>query len=106
MRLAEFFNQLVEEGGLADAATGEGAPSTTVPKARLAEGWPLLDAMKEVGLSKSKGDARRLVRGGGAYVNGERVEDEGRTLTEADIQDDHILLRSGKKSYHRIDVSP
>ena len=82
----------------------EGAPSSECPVSQLEEGWSLLDAMVETGLAQSKGAARRLVRGGGAYVNGERVSDEMRALTKDDVQEGRILLRSGKKAYHRLDV--
>jgi len=82
----------------------KGAPSSPCPASRLDKGWPLLDAMVETGLAQSKGAARRLVRGGGAYVNEERVLDELRILSRDDVEEGRILLRSGKKAFHRVDV--
>ncbi len=50
-------------------------PSKELPRSRLAgEGLPLIDALVESGLSKSKGDARRTIQQGGAYVNNRRIE--------------------------------
>ena len=88
----------------AGGAGGEGAPSSSVSRDRLSPGWSLVDALTETHLAKSKSDARRLIRGGGAYVNGERVSDEARSLNSADVREGRILLRAGKKSFHRIDV--
>jgi len=85
-------------------ASGEGVPSSDCSVAMLDQGWLLLDAMVETALVSSKGAARRLIQGGGAYVNGEKVVDELRKLTRKDLRDGYILLRSGKKAYHRLKV--
>jgi tyrosyl-tRNA synthetase len=74
--------------------------SKELPRARLNEGLPLIDALVESGLSKSKGDARRTIQQGGAYVNNRRVGDLEAKLTPADLASETVLvLRSGKKSY-------
>ena len=80
----------------------EGVPTTAVPASRLKEGIPLPVIMAEVGLSKSRGEARRLIRQGGAYVNGKRITDETYRVSEADLTDKGIFLRAGKKRYHRL----
>ena len=55
------------------------------------------------GLSKSKGDARRTVGEGGAYLNNERVADPDLVPTEADLLGGSwLVLRRGKK--HRAGV--
>ena len=54
----------------------------------------------ETGLAKSKGEARRTVEQGGAYVNNRRVEGIDTQLTTADLASETVLvLRSGKKKY-------
>ena len=91
----------------ARAAFGGGAdlsamPTTAVDGARLAAGIGVLDLFVECGLSASKGAARRLVQQGGAYVNDAVVTDEVRKLAALDLQDGAIMLRAGKKKYHRV----
>lgn len=78
-------------------------PSTAVPMARLSEGINLIDLMAESGLSKSKGEARRMVKGGGAYVNNQGVSGIDAVLTRDNLASESvIILRSGKKNYHLI----
>jgi tyrosyl-tRNA synthetase len=75
-------------------------PSSELPMARLSEGLPMIDAFVEAGLSKSKGDARRTIQQGGAYVNNARREDVATTLGTDDLASESMLvLRSGKKKY-------
>jgi len=75
-------------------------PSVTLPVSRLKEGIPIVDALVEAGLSKSKGEARRTVDQGGAYVNNQRVESIEKTLTTSDLASETVIvLRSGKKKY-------
>ena len=75
-------------------------PSSELPWTRLSEGLPMIDAFVEVGLSKSKGDARRTIQQGGAYVNNIRREDVATTLGPDDLASESMLvLRSGKKKY-------
>ena len=59
-----------------------------------------LDDLVESGLSKSKGDARRTISQGGAYINNRRVEGVETTLTAANLASETtLILRSGKKNY-------
>ena len=76
-------------------------PSKDHPRAALAgEGLPLIDALVEAGLAKSKGDARRTITQGGAYVNNRRITDVDARLGPNDLAGESILvLRSGKKNY-------
>lgn len=76
-------------------------PSKELSLTRLADGGlPLIDALVESGLSKSKGDARRTIQQGGAYVNNRRISDLETKLTAADLASETVMvLRSGKKSY-------
>ena len=63
------------------------------------EGYSLIDAFAHVKLSKSKGEARRDIKGNAANVNDERITDINARLTEKDIiADSVILLRRGKKN--------
>jgi tyrosyl-tRNA synthetase len=89
--------------------SGEGeaasAPTTELAAASLTAGLDLLELLVESGLAQSKRAARDLVKQGGAYVNGQRVDEVDRKLTSADASDGQILLRAGRKRYHRLVVA-
>ena len=56
------------------------------------------------GLEKSNGGARRLILGGGAYINDERITDVNLEISTKDFVDGQIILRSGKKNIRRIAI--
>jgi tyrosyl-tRNA synthetase len=61
---------------------------------------PLVDALVQAGLAKSKSEARRAIEQGGVYVNQERVKDVARAIGPADwMAGGNLLLRKGKKDY-------
>jgi len=76
-------------------------PNRELPREKLAgEGLLMIDALVESGLAKSKGEARRTVTQGGAYINNRRVEGIETRLTAADLAGEStMILRSGKKNY-------
>jgi tyrosyl-tRNA synthetase len=80
-------------------------PTTVISPARLDEGIGILEIFTEAGLTKSRGEARRMVQQGGVYVNDRRVTEAEARLTPADVTADGILLRAGKKKYHRLVVA-
>jgi tyrosyl-tRNA synthetase len=84
------------------AATG--VPETTLARGRLETGVSVVDLLVESGLAVSKGAARRLIQQGGASLNGVRVGDAEVVVSNADVQDGALLLRAGKKRYHRVMV--
>ena len=82
-------------GGFAD-----GLPTIEVPRARLEEGVPIYDLMREAGLVRSNSEARRLIRGGGARVNDEPVRDETGTVGPDDLTaEGAIKLSAGRKRH-------
>ncbi len=83
----------------------EGVPSSTIQREELQQGIELLGLLVQVGICKSKGDARRLVKQGGAYVNGTRIDDIAAEVSESDLEEDAIMLRGGKKRFHRVIVA-
>ena len=62
----------------------------------------LLDLFVEVGMCPSRSEARRLLQQGGLYLNQERVEELGAALSVEHFVEGEVLLRAGKKRYHRI----
>ncbi|HET8628828.1 MAG TPA: tyrosine--tRNA ligase, partial [Thermomicrobiales bacterium] len=76
------------------AILSSNVPTTTVPRADLEAGVPVLDLFVAAGLAKSRGEARRLVAQGGAYLNGEPVADPDRRVAAAALADGALLLRA------------
>ncbi len=75
-------------------------PSAELPRDQLATGLSILDALVSAGLAKSKGEARRTVTEGGAYLNNRRLESPDVVLTLDDLASETTLvLRKGKKSF-------
>ena len=86
-------------------ADDETVPRSTLNAEVLKAGIPAFKLFHQVGLANSGGAARRLIQQGGAYINGARVESIDYTVTSADLDDQHtIVLRSGKKRYHKIEL--
>ena len=76
-------------------------PSQQVPAADLGgEGLGLIDALSTAGLVQSKGEARRVIKEGGAYINNRRCTDIAARLTSTDLASETmVVLRRGKKRY-------
>ena len=70
------------------------------------EGLPsVVDLLVATGLAKSKGDARRTVSEGGAYLNNVRVEDPDHVPGPDDlIGETWLVLRRGKKNFAGVEV--
>jgi tyrosyl-tRNA synthetase len=59
----------------------------------------LIDLLVEIGLQSSKGEARRLIRNGGVYVNNEKIEDENCVISDQLLIDNRcMLVAAGKKN--------
>jgi tyrosyl-tRNA synthetase len=98
-----FFGEEISD--LTDAQLGEifaEVPSQRLSRRALHEegGLPIVDALVAAGLAKSKGEARRTVEQGGAYVNNRRIDQIDARLALADLASETtMVLRSGKKKY-------
>lgn len=78
-----------------------------VPSAQLVSaevvGVSAVDVAVRSGMCKSKGEARRLVEGGGLYVNNRRVDGIQTQVEAKDAVDGRlVVLRSGKRSFHLV----
>lgn len=80
---------------------GDDAPVVQVEKSELPMG--ICDLMLRCSLVSSKGEARRLVQGGGVMFKGQKVSDFAQSITAADLQDG-ALLKKGKKSFVKVQV--
>ena len=84
---AETARRTFEEG-----AAGGDLPSYAVPQGSIA----MVDALVALGLAASKGEARRLIKGGGARIDGEKVSDEAAVVT---VGEAGVKLSAGKKAH-------
>jgi len=90
--------------GITESALKEAAaeiPNAPVSADALSgDGYSLLDALVQTGLSNSRGQAKKDIQGGGVNVNNQRVQELGRVLTREDVHyGKYVLLRRGKKNY-------
>lgn len=84
---AETARRTFEEG-----TAGDALPTFAVPSGSIG----IVDALVGLGLAASKGEARRLIKGGGARIGGEKVSDEATLVT---IGDEPVRIAAGKKHH-------
>ena len=98
--------------GEAAAHTAEAAAQTTFGDKGMSDGLPqveigqdevnglsMIAALNLVGFAKSNGEARRLIRGGGARLNDQAITDEEASLKPADFVDGKAKISAGKKRH-------
>jgi len=81
---------------------GGSVPTVALALTRLEEGIPAFVLFADAGLAKTRGEARRLIAQGGAYVNSRRIEATDEMITITDLKNGALLLRAGKKKYVRV----
>ncbi|HTI03424.1 MAG TPA: tyrosine--tRNA ligase [Acidisoma sp.] len=97
LEAAETARRAFEEGIAADTL-----PTVTVPTADLAAGIPAFALLVQAGMATTNGEARRLIRGGGARLNDVAFTEEGQVVTAADLRDGALKLSAGKKQHKLI----
>ena len=109
LREAESAAEKLFGGGVASMSVNEllqvfpNIPSSST--AYVEGGWPIVDFLSSTGVTSSKSEAARLIRGGGIYVNDRRVTDEkGRLTPDEAIEGELFLVRKGKKDNHLIRI--
>ena len=96
-QVADTARRAFEEGEAADSL-----PTHHVAADALQAGIPVVRLLAEAGLAASNGEARRLIRGGGARVNDVAVTDEAMTVSAADLRDGAVKLSAGRKQHRLI----
>jgi tyrosyl-tRNA synthetase len=98
---AETARRTFEEGG-----AGDDLPTITLARGTLKQGVALVDILVQAGLAASKGEARRLIEGGGARVNDVTVANVAETLGESAANADGVIkLSAGKKRHGLVKIS-
>ena len=91
---AETARTTFEQGGI-----GGDLPTVTLPAAELAAGIAVWNLFQKAGLAASNSEARKLIRGGGARLNDQKVEDENQVVTGDAVVDGVMKLSAGKKRH-------
>jgi tyrosyl-tRNA synthetase len=94
---AETARAVFEGGG-----SGSELPQTEVARNELARGMPAFELFSLTGLAASNGEARRLIRGGGARINDRVVDSETKPVTEADLDEKGMLKLSAGRKRHAL----
>ena len=81
----------------------EGVPTFEINKETLAEGVKLTElSVERLQIFKSKGDLRKLIKGGGISINKEKISDDIVVNTSNLINDKFLLVQQGKKNYNLV----
>ena len=94
---AETARKTFEEGAL-----GDQLPSIDVPEKELSSGIPAFELFRRAGLAASNSEARRLIKGGGARVNDEKISGETTPVTLADIGEGGVIKLSAGRKRHAL----
>ena len=81
---------------------GADLPTITVSKADLEAGMPILKLFQDAGLASSNGDVKRLVKGGGAKLNDQPIQDPFANANFSDLDEDGAIKLSAGKKRHAI----
>jgi tyrosyl-tRNA synthetase len=73
-----------------------------VPRSELERGLPAFELFVRAGLASSNGEARRLIRQGGARLNDVAIAEETRTISAADLNADGIIKLSAGRKRHAL----
>jgi len=88
-----------------EAKVDESIPTKVVERKEFIKGIPIFKLFEVTGLCSSGSEARRLIEQGGAYLDRKRIDKFDYLVTLAEFSEkNEILLRAGKKKFHRIKI--
>jgi len=97
--------QETARGLFAGAGSTENMPSTALTEDDLQDGKiDIMSLLVKCGLAASRSEARRLVQQGGIQVSGAAVTDIGKAWAAAEIAGEGLVIRKGKKVYHKVEM--
>ncbi len=82
----------------------ENMPTTELSKKDFVDGIGILNLLTHLELTKSNGEGRRLVQQNGISLNGNVVNDFKKNITLEDFSNNEIIIKKGKKVYHRVSL--
>lgn len=80
----------------------ENMPTTDIAFSELGEGMTVIELMIKAGLIKTKSEGRRLIDQSGVSVNDNIVKEVNATISEKDFEEGKLIIKKGKKIYHKI----
>lgn len=87
------------EAVFAGGGVSENMPTTNIPDA---VGRGILDIIAECGIVASKSEGRRIITQNGLSVNDKKVTDVNAVVTEDMFDDGSMIVKKGKKVFHRV----
>ena len=98
-----FGSPLEEVGEDALSAIAAEVPTSSVRRAALDEGIPLVDLLVDAELVASRSEGRRALGEGSVYVNNQQVTDDAPVGVDRLLHGRYLLLRRGKRRYHLLE---
>jgi tyrosyl-tRNA synthetase len=90
----------------ADGANMDDVPTTFMDAGLFeGEGMGVVNLIRETGLIKSNGEGFRTIEQGGLMINDEKITDKRFNVTAELFTDGMILIKKGKKTFHRVKLS-
>ncbi|MDO4594387.1 MAG: tyrosine--tRNA ligase [Tissierellia bacterium] len=77
-------------------------PQTDISESDLPKG--ILNLLTELGLTKSNGEARRLIKQGGISIDDKKITDPFLEISKDLFEDNKIIIKKGKKTFHKINL--
>lgn len=93
LKAAETAQNIFEKGIV------EGIESIEIEQKTIEQGVLLIELFSKAGLTSSNSEARRLIDGGGAKLNNQKVTDEYYKVTLADFVQNELIIAAGKKRF-------
>ena len=97
---AETARKTFEQGGI-----GDDLPTVEMTSADFGAGIPAWSLLQKAGLAETNSEARRLIRGGGAKLNDQKLDDENLNVQTSAAVNGMIKLSAGKKRHAIIKIS-
>lgn len=96
-------NASAESLSIEDLEGMEGVIKSDFPKEKIASGIDIVSFLAETSIFSSKGEARKMVQGGGISINRKKVETEKLKIeTSMLLHDKYLLVQKGKKNYYLV----
>ena len=98
-------NKPAEEMSVEDLEALQGVVKSTIEPTKIAEGIDVISLLADTKIASSKGEARKLILGGGISLNRKKVEDIGLVVSSSNLlHEKYLLLQKGKKHYFLVEV--
>lgn len=96
-------NAPAESLSIEDLEGMEGVVKSDYSKTTLETGIDAVSFLAECGIFASKGEARKMIQGGGVSINRKKIENEKSIInTSLLLHDQYILIQKGKKNYYLV----